>query len=333
MKLNDIIEEQNDPILKTSKNKPLVDAIVNRHPITFYYAGPRKPKKKSVKAGYRVKAEAVALGANKHTGNLVLRAYIDDPSASKRGTPAKVGKEKSNYGWRTFLVTRMSNIQIIKNETFNVIRDKYNGGEDDKSMSKTYVKTDFTTTPPKPKIGDTKKPEKKPSLEPGKPKPATITKQARNVDAELRKFDTDLESIEKDIKSTLDAYKQVKGTEEEKKHIEQLKTLNKQKDELLGKIADTITNIGADVKPEDKTKINNFTRRVSSKKKDPETLIPTPTEKPSKKPNQKDQEPETTDKKLPEVPKKEKPTKDPDENRYDLNESYVNRVKKLISYF
>ena len=104
MKFEEIIEEQNDSaLLKTSKNKPLVDAIVNRHPITFYYSGPRKPKKKSVKAGYRVKAEPVALGAHKSTGNLIVRAYIDDPSASKRGTPSKVGKEKANYGWRTFL--------------------------------------------------------------------------------------------------------------------------------------------------------------------------------------------------------------------------------------
>ena len=63
MKLEEIIEEQNQGLLKTTKNKPLVDAIVNRHPITFYYSGPRKPKKKSVKAGYRVKAEPVALGA------------------------------------------------------------------------------------------------------------------------------------------------------------------------------------------------------------------------------------------------------------------------------
>lgn len=333
MKLEDIIQEQNAPILKTSKNKPLVDAIVNRHPITFYYSGPRKPKKNSVKAGYRIKAEAVAMGAHKTTGNLIIRAYIDDPSRSKRGTPSSVGKEKSNYGWRTFLAARMSNIQVLKNETFNTIREKYNGGGDDKSMSVTYVSTDFSQTPPKPKIGDVKKPEKKPSTQPEKPKPATITKQARNVDAELKKFDVELETIEKDIKTNLDAYKANKGKPEETKYIQQLKDLNNKKDDLLNKIADTIANIGQDVKPEDKTKINNFTRRVSAKKKDPETLIPMPSEKPSKKPNQKDQEPEAKEKKLPEIPKKEKPTDKPDDNRYDLNENFVNRVKKLISYF
>lgn len=333
MKLEEIIEEQNEGILKTTKNKPLVDAIVNRHPITFYYSGPRKPKKKSVKAGYRVKAEPVALGAHKTTGNLVVRAYIDDPSVSKRGTPGRVGKEKSNYGWRTFLVARMSNVQIVKDETFNTIREKYNGGGDDKSMSVTYVSTDFSQTPPKPRIGDIKKPSKTPSIQPEKPKPATITKQARNVDAELKKFDTELDTIEKDIKTNLDGYKANKGKPEEKKFIEQLKVLGDKKKELLNKVADTISNIGQDVKPEDKAKISNFTRRVSAKKNDPETLVPMPTEKPPKKPNQKDQEPEPKDKKLPEVPKKEKPNKEPDDNRYDLNEGYVNRIKKLISYF
>jgi hypothetical protein len=332
MKLEEIIEEQYD-ILKTSKNRPLVDAIVNRHPITFYYTGPRKPKKKSVKAGYRVKAEAVALGANKHTGNLVLRAYIDDPSKSKRGTPTRVGKEKSNYGWRTFLVARMSNIQVAKEETFNVIRDKYNNGADDASMSKTYVKTDFSSTPPKPKIGDTKKPEEKPTAEPKKPKPPTITKQARDVDAELRKFDNELATLETEIQTALDSYKENKGTPEETKFIEQLRVLGDDKKKLLKKIADTISSIGQDMQPEDKVKVNNFTRRVSAKKNDPETLIPLPSEKPTKKPNQKDQTPEVKDKKLPEVPKKDKPSDDPDDNRYDLNENFVNRVKKLISYF
>jgi len=62
---NEIIEEQDYPVLKTTKNKPLVSAITNRNPISFYYSGPRKPKKNSVKAGYRVKAEPVALGSNK----------------------------------------------------------------------------------------------------------------------------------------------------------------------------------------------------------------------------------------------------------------------------
>ena len=54
----DILMEQ--MVLKTTQSKPIVDAIKNRNPVTFYYSGPRKPNKKSVKAGKRVKAEIVA---------------------------------------------------------------------------------------------------------------------------------------------------------------------------------------------------------------------------------------------------------------------------------
>ncbi len=331
MKFQEIIEEQNQGILKTTKNKPLVDAIVNRHPITFYYSGPRKPKKKSVKAGYRVKAEPVALGAHKSTGNLIVRAYIDDPSASKRGTPSKVGKEKSNYGWRTFLASRMSNVEVIKNETFDTIREKYNGGGDDRSMSVTYVSTDFSKTPPKPKIGDTKKPETKPVTKvPEKTK--TITKQTRDVDSELKKYDVELDSIEKEIKTSLDAYKANKGNPEETKYVQQLKDLNKKKDELLDRISDTISNIGKDVKPEDKSKINDFTRKVSTKKNDTKSLVPEPSVKPSKKPNETDQPVQDKAKELPKVPQKEKPDSNPEEDKYNLNESFISRVKKLISY-
>lgn len=325
MKLEEVLEEQNDSILKVSRNKVLVDAIVNRHPITFYYSGPRKPKKKSVKAGYRVKAEAVALGAHKTTGNLLVRAYINDPSVSKRGTPNKVGNEKSNYGWRTFLASRMSNVQVLKNETFNTIREKYNGGGDDNSMSVTYVSTDFSQTPPKPKIGDTKK-VKPTSVEPVKPK--TITKQTRDIDSELKSFDKELEQVEKDIQTSLADYKKAKNTPEEIKFVDQLKSLNKKKDELLTKIADTIGNIGKDVSADQKSKINNFTNRVSRKKKDLDIIVPTPSKKPTKVPGKPD-EPQSSEE-LPKVKPKEKPEKDSD--RYNLNEGFINRVKRLIIY-
>lgn len=319
---NEIIEEAGRPILKVSQNKPLVDAIVNRHPITFYYNGPKTPKKTSVKAGYRIKSEAVALGLSKK-GYLVIRAYIDDPSASKRGTPGKVGKEKSNYGWRTFRVSRMSAIKVLEKETFDQPREKYNGGGDDKSMSVTYVSTDFSTTPPKPKIGDTKKPE--PAAPVKKP---TITKQTRNVDAELKQFDKELEQVEKDIKTSLENYKKTKNSPDEIKYVDELKALNKKKDELLGKIANTITNIGKDASQEDKSKINKFTKRVSAKKDDLDVIVPQPTKKPTKTPNKPD-EPKA-DEKLPAVPQKEKPSQDT--NTYDLNESFINRIKKLIIY-
>lgn len=131
-----IILEEN-AIEGNSKLSPLSDAVKNRNPITFNYSGPRK----LVKSGGRFRAEGVAIGLNKK-GNLVLRAYIDTPSRSKRGTPSQVGDEKANYGWRTFLISRMSNITVMDHQTFDVKRPKYQEG-DDRSMSVTYVKSDW----------------------------------------------------------------------------------------------------------------------------------------------------------------------------------------------
>jgi hypothetical protein len=136
-----IIEEEN--ITKTTKTKPIVDAIKNRNKISFYYSGPRKPKKDSVKPGYRVKAEAVALGVSKK-GNLIIRAYVQPPSTSKTG----FGK----HGWRTFMVSRMNNVQIT-DDVFNEKRPGYNPS-DDNSMTTTYVTSNWTKTPEvkKPRI-------------------------------------------------------------------------------------------------------------------------------------------------------------------------------------
>jgi hypothetical protein len=76
-----ILEEQN--ILKTTKTKPIVDAIKNRKKVDFYYSGPRKGRD-SVKPGKRESAELVAIGLSKK-GNLIVRAYVDTPSVSKKG--------------------------------------------------------------------------------------------------------------------------------------------------------------------------------------------------------------------------------------------------------
>ena len=159
-----ILEEEN--ILKTTKTKPIVDAIKNRYPITFYYSGPRKPKKDSVKAGYRVKAEAVALGLSKK-GYLILRAWVQPPSTSKKGF--------SEHGWRTFMLGRMSSVQVMSDQTFDTKRPQYKEG-DDRSMSVTYVTTDWTKTPktkpvekPQPVKGKPTKVE--PIVKPTKPTP------------------------------------------------------------------------------------------------------------------------------------------------------------------
>lgn len=136
-----ILEEQN--ILKTTKTKPIVDAIKNRNKISFFYTGPRKPAKDSVKPGKRIDAEAVALGLSKR-GNLVIRAYVQPPSVSKKGF--------DKTGWRTFMVSRMSDLRI-SDEKFDQKRPDYKEG-DDKSMSVTYVTTDWTNKPEvkKPRI-------------------------------------------------------------------------------------------------------------------------------------------------------------------------------------
>ena len=162
----DIIEEQS--ILKTTTTKPIVDAIKNRKKITFYYSGPKTPKKDSVKSGYRVKAEAVALGLSKK-GNLVMRAYVQPPSTSKKG----FGK----HGWRTFMLGRMSSTEIT-DEIFNEKRPGYKEGPDG-GLSVTYVTTDWTKQPktkeiqkPEPKVEPTttvKPPIEKPDVKDEKP--------------------------------------------------------------------------------------------------------------------------------------------------------------------
>jgi hypothetical protein len=140
MKLQDFITLllEDDIVLRTTANKPIVKAIKQRNPITFYYSGPYKPKKDSVKRGKRIKAEVVAMGLSKK-GNLVVRAWVQPPSVSKKGF--------NEHGWRTFMVTRMSNIVIHPDETFDTTRPGYKPG-DDKSMNVTYVTSDWTKTKP-----------------------------------------------------------------------------------------------------------------------------------------------------------------------------------------
>ena len=148
-----ILEEQN--ILRTSKTKPIVDSIKNRNKISFYYSGPNKPAKDSVKPGKRIDAEAVALGLSKR-GNLIVRAYVQPPSVSKKGF--------DKTGWRTFMVGRMSDLRV-SDEKFDQKRPDYKEG-DDNSMSVTYVTTDWTNKP------EVKKPR---VIKPSAPKPTAPT--------------------------------------------------------------------------------------------------------------------------------------------------------------
>jgi len=151
----------------TTKTQPLISAIKKRNTVTFYYSGPIKPKKDSVKRGTRYKAEVVALGLTKK-GYMAIRAYVQPPSVSKKGF--------QKHGWRTFLVTRMSNIQINNDEVFDTKRPGYKEG-DDRSFSVTYAKTDWgVKSNPKP----IKKPEPSPQTEPT-PQPQTTKVEPEKI--------------------------------------------------------------------------------------------------------------------------------------------------------
>jgi hypothetical protein len=152
-----LLNEQN---LSGKKTKPLVDAIVKRNPVTFYYSGPKKPPKDSVKPGVRIRAEVVAMGLSKK-GNLIVRAYVQPPSVSKKGF--------NEHGWRTFIVNRMSNINVLTDETFNNKRPDYKEGEESKRgpMVVTYVTSDWVDKQPVPE------PEVEPTTTPDTPEPTT----------------------------------------------------------------------------------------------------------------------------------------------------------------
>jgi len=121
--------------LNNSSSSPgsIANAVKKRNPVSFFYNGPRN----TVQAGKRVKAELVALGLSKK-GNMVVRAWVDQPSKSKTGF------QKGN--WRTFMVGRMNQVEIYDEETFDQKREGYKEG-DDKSMSVTYVTSDWSSTP------------------------------------------------------------------------------------------------------------------------------------------------------------------------------------------
>jgi hypothetical protein len=149
-----------------SINKRLKDAIINRNPVSFYYNGP----KGEVLPGRRIRAELVVMGLTKK-GNLVVRGWVQPPSTSKKGF--------AKHGWRTFIVGRMNNVQVLKDEQFDTKRPEYKEG-DDRSMTVTYVTSDWTKTPepPKPEVKpsktvDVSKPEQKPTPV---PKPTTEPK-------------------------------------------------------------------------------------------------------------------------------------------------------------
>lgn len=165
---NFLIGEQSEPKL-ASQPKAISNAIKKRHPVSFFYNGPRG----KVQPGRRIKAEMVALGLSKK-GNMIVRAWVEPPSRSKSGF------EKGH--WRTFMVGRMSQIEIFDQETFNQKRPGYKEG-DDNSMTVTYVTPDWSSTPePKPEPIVQPKPQDT-EIEPSvQDKPKDVEKDTTSVE-------------------------------------------------------------------------------------------------------------------------------------------------------
>lgn len=254
----DIIEEQN--ILRTSKTKPIVDAIKNRKKISFYYSGPQKPAKDSVKPGNRIDAEAVALGLSKR-GNLIVRAYVQPPSVSKKG----FGKT----GWRTFMVGRMTNLNV-SDEKFDQKRPDYKEG-DDRSMSVTYVTTDWTNKPEVKKPRIVKPTISKPSPTPIKPEP-TPSVEPTPTEPELTPQEpqkTELPQPKPEVKPQ-PTYQDTTNIEKDLYKKKESEWINKQKE------------VGGNIKP------GQGTRERLKKEVGKELPQPKPTEKPVANPEEEE---------------------------------------------
>jgi hypothetical protein len=321
--------------LQSSGIKPIANAIINRHPISFFYSGP-KPQ---VLAGKRINARAVALGPSAKNGKLLIRAWVDNPSKSKRGTPTNVGDEKANYGWRTFYVSRMSRVQVDNNTVFDQPNDKYNPNGD-KHISLIYAQTDFNNEPEEITPVVKQKKEKKPTTTPPTtvtppptaPKP-TVAKQTKVADQDLKNTDAELTRINNDIQTNLAAYKNAKGTPEEKQYVDALKQLGQAKNDTIKKMDDLVAGLGQDV--QNTGDIKKYVDRTSAEKNTAtEPIVPNKPAKPSKLPNQQQTPtPEPTEpvnNELPQVPKNKKPSKTPNNGTEPLNEGFINRIKKLI---
>ena len=168
-----------------SINKRLKDAIINRHPVSFYYNGP----KGEVLPGRRVRAELVAMGLTKK-GNMVVRGWVQPPSVSKKGFNNS-NQNTPEYGWRLFIITRMSGINIYEDETFNQKRPGYNENGD-KSLTSIEVKSNWGTLPipkkeePKPTVTPTIEPQKTELPQPKpKQKPTTLPQPEIKRDIEV----------------------------------------------------------------------------------------------------------------------------------------------------
>ena len=162
--------------------KVIADAIKNRRKISFYYNGPSRPSKVSVRPGRRILVEPTALGLTEK-GNLAFKGYVKPPSVTKTGF------EKHN--WRTFLLNRLHRLELT-DDTFDEPQPGYKPGED-LSFSKTYLSVDFGKKsrinkydqPIYPRLGrkpiDRTKEPTKPEVEPIEPKLAGVEPEVEPI--------------------------------------------------------------------------------------------------------------------------------------------------------
>ena len=155
MKFIDILNEDayESNVLKTTGMKPIVDAIINRRPMSFMYRGPRSGKEK-VLAGKRKNVQAVAIGLTKKN-KMAIRAWVPSNNPSLTGMKSQ---------WKTFLLCRMSGIQIDTNTNFEEPPGFKNTENKNTTPNnpfiKIYASTDFGVEPKKPRKARKPKPAK-----------------------------------------------------------------------------------------------------------------------------------------------------------------------------
>jgi hypothetical protein len=190
-----------------------------------------------------------------------MRAFIQPPSVSKKGF--------SKTGWRTFMLSRMSDVQI-SDETFDSKRPQYKEG-DDNSMSVTYVTSDWTK---QPEVKKEKKPTE-PTPQPVSTEPTTPEKPTTTV-------------TKPDVKP--EELPQPKPEEKPSEQPQDNKNQDyevKQKELYKSKQADWVNKqkeIGGNIKP------GQGTRERFKKEVEKELPQPKPQEKPSKTPEEDEEE-------------------------------------------
>lgn len=246
-------------ILKTTKVKPIVDAIKNRNKISFYYSGPRKGKD-SVKSGKRVLVEPVALGVSKK-GYLIIRAFVQPPSVTKTGF--------AKHGWRTFVIGRMTNVEI-SDQVFNEKRPGYNPNEESPNgpMVKTYVTVDWSK---ESKI--TKPTKDKPTEKPLDTKPEVVPVQPTVKPTEPEKVEpkpADLPQPKPEVKPTNEPTPTPQDTDNQDLEIKKKELYKTKQSDWVNKQKE----VGGNTKP------GQGTRERFKKEVDNELPQPKPEEKP-----------------------------------------------------